>query len=108
MLVSIRRKSNMLTKKGLVQMYRAWRRANGNRKPNRVIVKMRWEDDDNTDKGYQIDTIGLENMNTPWFKDNACIVWYSSDLSGLWELTKPGNGSDFVVTEFLEFYSTKR
>lgn len=90
-------------KKDIIRMYREWRKANGNRKPNRVIVKMHWEDGDNTDKGYQVDTIGLESMDTPWFKDNACIVWYT-DLAGLWELTKPDNGSDFVVDEILEFY----
>ncbi len=96
-----------MTRKQLIQMYRDWRKANGNQKPNRVIVKMFWEDGDNTDKDYQIDTIGLENMDSPSFVDNPVILWYSSDLSGLWELTKPGNGSDFVVTEFLEFYKVK-
>ncbi len=93
-----------MNKKDTIRMYREWRKANGNQKPNRVIVKMYWEDDDNTDKGYQIDTIGLENMDSPWFKDDACILWYSSSLAGLFDLMTPDNGSDFIVTEVLEFY----
>ena len=94
-----------MNKKDIIRMYREWRKANGNQKPNRVIVKMYWEDDDNTDKGYQIDTIGLENMDAPWFKDDDCILWYASSLAGLFDLMTPENGSDFIVTEVLEFYT---
>lgn len=83
-------------------MYREWRKANRNRKPNRAIVKVHWEDD-----GVQtIHTIGLENMNRLKFVDNPIILWYSSSLANLIELTKPGNGSDFVLDEVLEFYKS--
>lgn len=84
--------------------YKDWRKENGNRKPNRVIVKMHWEDGDNTEKGYQIDTIGIEPENYWIEHDNPAILYYVSTLDGLYALTKPGNGSDFVVDEILEFY----
>ena len=90
----------------IVEMYRDWRKENGNKKPNRAIVKMHWEDGDNTEKGYQVDTISLNgfvNISNPP-KDDAVILFYASGLKGLLELMKPGNGSDFIVDEVLEFY----
>jgi hypothetical protein len=93
-----------MNKKSIIDLYRKWRKENGNQKPNRVIVKMAWEDGDNTDKGYQVDTIGLENMDSLNFVDNPAILWYCRTLNGLFALTKPDNGSDFVVLEVLEFY----
>jgi hypothetical protein len=93
-----------MKKKDIIQMYRDWRKNNGNQKPNRVIVKMFWEDGDNTEKGYQVDTIGIEPENYWIDHDNAMILFWVSTLDGLWELTKPDNGSDFVVQEILEFY----
>ena len=85
----------------IVEMYRAWRKENNNRKPNRAIVKMHWEDGDNTEKGYQVDTISLNGFINI---DDAFILFYASGLKGLLELMKPGNGSDFIVDEVLEFY----
>ena len=43
--------------KKIVEMYRNWRKDNNNRKPNRVIVKMHWEDEEpgNT----HVDTIAI-------------------------------------------------
>lgn len=94
----------MMRKKDIIQMYRNWRKENGNRKPNRVIVKIRWEDGDNTEKGYQVDTIGIAPENW-WFDHDDCyVLFWTSTLDGIWELTKPGNGSYFVVQEILEFY----
>ena len=84
--------------------YRKWRKENNNRKPNRVIVKMRWEDGDNTEKGYQIDTIGIAPENYWIDHDNAAILFWVSTIPGLIDLMQPGNGSDFVVDEVLEFY----
>jgi hypothetical protein len=88
--------------------YRDWRKDNNNRKPNRVIVKMRWEDGDNTEKGYQIDTIGIIPQskigNTENIPGDALILYYVSSLEELIGLMKPGNGSDFIVDEVLEFY----
>jgi hypothetical protein len=84
------------------KMYRAWRKENNNRKPNRVIVKMHWEDD-----GVQtVDTIGLENMDRLNFVDNPSIIWYSSSIAGLLDLRQPDNGSDFILDEVLEFYKS--
>jgi len=93
-----------MDKKDIIRMYREWRKANGNRKPNRVIVKMHWEDDDNTEKGYQVDTIGIESWQNWTKQDDAYILWYCRSLKGLLALTEPDNGSDFIVTEVLEFY----
>lgn len=84
--------------------YRDWRKENNNRKPNRVIVKMHWEDGDNTEKGYQIDTIGIAPENYWIDHDNAAILFWVSTIPGLIDLMQPGNGSDFVVDEVLEFY----
>lgn len=92
----------------IVEMYRNWRKENNNRKPNRVIVKMHWEDNDNTDKGYQVDTIGIVPLNKIGCTENipgdAMILFYVSSLKGLLDLMRPDNGSDFIVDEVLEFY----
>ena len=92
----------------IVEMYRDWRKENGNRKPNRVIVKMRWEDGNNTEKGYQVDTIGIvpKRKLDEWLEpaDDFEILYYVSSLEGLLDLTRPNNGSDFIVDEVLEFY----
>ena len=84
--------------------YREWRKENGNKKPNRVIVKMHWEDEKPED--WKVDTISLNgflNISNPP-KDDAVILFYASGLKGLLDLMKPNNGSDFVVDEVLEFY----
>lgn len=97
-----------MKQKDIIQMYRQFRKENGNRKPNRVIVKMRWEDGNNTEKGYQIDTIGIvpKRKLGEWLEpaDDFEILYYVSSLKGLLELTAPDNGSDFIVDEVLEFY----
>lgn len=84
--------------------YRDWRKENNNRKPNRVIVKMHWEDEKPED--WKVDTISLNGFidisNPP--KDDAVILFYASGLKGLLDLMKPNNGSDFIVDEVLEFY----
>ena len=93
------------TEDNIREMYREWRKENGNKKPNRVIVKMRWEDDDNTDKGYQVDVVAIQKYNDDKFPGDDCFVlYYVSSLKGLIALTEPNNGSDFIVNEVLEFY----
>ena len=88
--------------------YQEWRKENGNKKPNRAVVKMHWEDGDNTEKDYQIDTIGVipQNKigNTENIPGDAIILYYVSSFRGLLDLMKPNNGSDFIVDEVLEFY----
>ena len=79
-------------------MYRAWRKEHNNARPNRVIVKMRWEDEEEE----RVDTIALHTYDIN-AKDDAYILFYAP-LRGIYDLTKPNNGSDFVVTEILEFY----
>ena len=97
-----------MTKKAVKDLFREWRKENGNRKPNRVIVKMCWEDGDNTDKGYQVDTIGIVPKsridNTETIGDDCWILYYVSSLKGLLDLMQPDNGSDFIIDEVLEFY----
>lgn len=93
-----------MTKKDIIALYREWRKENGNRKPNRVIVKMHWEDGDNTEKGFQIDTIAMNHFPEDDDKCIGYVLWCTSGLHGLFELMKPDNGSDFVVDEVLEFY----
>ncbi len=92
------------TPENITEDYRAWRKENANKKPNRVIVKMHWEDEKPED--WKVDTISLNgflNISNPP-KDDAVILFYASGLKGLLELMKPNNGSDFVVDEVLEFY----
>lgn len=94
-----------MTKKVVKDLFRAWRKENGNQFPNRAIVKMRWDDDDNTDKGYQVDTIALEGGDEPYPGDDAWILFYAGrGVKGLLDLMTPDNGSDFTVLEVLEFY----
>ena len=81
--------------------YRDWRKENGNRKPNRVIVKMHWEDEP---ERQLVDTIGIAPENYWIDHDNAAILFWISTIPGLIDLMQPGNGSDFVVDEVLEFY----
>jgi hypothetical protein len=97
-----------MKKKQIIQMYRDWRKANGNKKPNRVIVKLYWEDESPADA--RVDTVAIcpFDINTESrVKDDAIVLFYASSLSGLLELMKPDNGSDFIVTEVLEFYKVK-
>ena len=88
--------------------YKDWRKENDNCKPNRVIVKMHWEDGDNTEKGYQVDTIGIVPLwmidDTSTVPGDAAILYYVSSIQGLLDLMQPDNGSDFIVDEVLEFY----
>lgn len=81
--------------------YRDWRKDNNNRKPNRVIVKMRWEDEP---ERQLVDTIGIAPENYWIDHDNAAILFWVSTIQGLIDLMQPGNGSDFIVDEVLEFY----
>ena len=107
---SIKKKSNEVmkkqTKRQIVQMYRDWRKANGNRKPNQAIVRIHWDDEDGDDT--HVGTIGLENMDCLKFVDNPAILWYCRTLAGLFDLRTPDNGSDFVLCEVVEFYHTKK
>lgn len=99
-------KSNrVMTKKEVIQMYRDWRKANCNRKPNRAIVKMYWEDETHND--IKVDTVSLESFDVDT-KEDALILFYASGLKGLLSLMKPDNGSDFVILEVLEFYNAKK
>ena len=95
----------MTTLKDIVALYREFRKENKNRKPNRVIVRMHWEDEP---ERQLVDTIGIVPASKiGWTEDipgDALILYYISSLRGLLELTKPGNGSDFVVDEVCEFY----
>lgn len=94
-----------MKKKDIIQMYRDWRKKNQNQKPDRVIVRMHWEDEPERDL---VDTIGIIPNRLIGFTEDipgdALILYYVSSLRGLWELTKPDNGSDFVVEEVLEYY----
>ena len=98
-----------MTKKEVIKMYRDWRKANCNRKPNRAIVKMYWEDE--TPEDARVDTVAIcpFDINTASrVPDDSIVLFYASSLDGLLELMKPDNGSDFVILEVLEFYSTKK
>lgn len=92
------------TESNIREMYRNWREENGNKKPNRVIVKMHWEDDP---ENIKVDTLaiirgGIDICNIP--SDDAQILFYCSSLKELLQLLKPGSGADFILDEVLEFY----
>ena len=88
-----------MTRKDITSIYQQYRKDHNNRKPDRVIVRMHWEDEPETEL---VDTIALHtyDINT---KDDAYILFYAP-VKGLYSLTKPDNGSDFVIDEILEFY----
>lgn len=93
------------TEENIREMYRDWRKENGNQKPSHIIVRMHWEDE--PDKSL-IDTIGIVPNRLIGFTENfpgdAIILYYVSSLKGLLDLMKPGNGSGFILEEVLEFY----
>ena len=91
-----------MTQKAIKEMYRAFRAEYKNRKPNRALVQMYWEDE--TPEDLRVDTIALTPVP---FDDDDEILFYASGLKGLLDLTKPNNGSDFVVTKVLQFYREK-
>lgn len=98
------------TRKQINQMYRDWRKANGNKKPNRVIVRIIWQDDyDDGDDTTTVATLGLK-PDPFWGKDqidDPMVQWYAGNLDELWEMRKTDNGSDFIVVEVLEFWKTR-
>ena len=96
-----------MTKQEITEMYREWRKTYRNHRPNRAIVKMYWEDEGAA--FTHIDTISLKVYDciTDVPKDDDCVLWYAGGLKGLLQLTKPNNGSDFVVTEVVQFYREK-
>ena len=94
-----------MKQKDIIQMYRQFRKEHNNQKPNRVIVRMHWEDEPERDL---VDTIAIVPNriigNTENYPGDAMILFYISSIDSLWELTKSDNGSDFIVDEVLEFY----
>ena len=90
-----------MSRKEITELYRRWRKLNGNKKPNRVVVKIYWEDEGKDET--RTDTIALQTYDFD-VKDDDNILVYAGGLKGLLELTEPNNWSDFVVTEVLEFY----
>ena len=93
-----------MSKQDIQRLYQDWRKENNNQRPNRAIVRMYWEDEGPAfDK---VDTISLQtyDIDTDIPGDDCWILWYAGGMKGLYQLLKPGNGSDFVVTEVLEFY----
>ena len=85
------------------KMYKEFRKENSNKKPNRAVVKMHWEDEDNTEKGYQIDTVAITSSDKIQ-SDDMVLLFTVQSLKGLIELTEHNNGSDFIVDEVIEFY----
>lgn len=100
-----------MKKKDITSLYNQWRKENNNQKPNRIIVRIQWEDDlaDGNTESY-VDTLGMkpDPYWGPQQLDDASVLWYAGTLDDLWELTKPDNGSDFIVVEVLEFWKLKR
>ncbi len=94
-----------MKQKDIQNLYRSWRKENQNQKPNRVIVRMHWEDEP---ERQLVDTIGIVPNRLIGFTEDipgdAVILYYVSSIQELYKLTKPDNGSDFVVEEVLEFY----
>ena len=88
-----------MTQKEITNLYRQWRKENGNEKPNRVDALIQWEDDDTT----CLATIGLDYANCATEKDSDAVAYYSR-LGDLCYLCQPDNGSDFVLKEIVEFY----
>jgi len=96
------------TAQEITQMYRDWRKEHKNQKPNRVICKMRWLDGENTDKGYQVDTLGICNPNYWKDHDDASVMWWLWSLKNLIEhMSHENTGLDFEIIEVCEFFKVK-
>lgn len=96
-----------MKKKEVIDMYRAWRKAHNNQKPNRVYVRMCWEDEIENDviddEIVHNDIIGIENMNNLHFVDDDMVLFYAHSLGNLFQLMKRDNGSDFIVLDVTDF-----
>lgn len=93
------------TEENIREMYRDWRKENGNKKPNRVVVKMQWDDEADEEDSTRVDTIAIQKYKDEDYPgDDAWILFYVQSLPGLFSLMKPDNGSDFTVLEVLEFW----
>ena len=93
-----------MTKNGIIDSYREWRKANGNKMPNRVIVRIMWEDT----KEEEINTISLRKYRDGNVRDEMADVWifFYANVSELYGLTKPNNGNDFHITKICEWYKS--
>ena len=92
-----------MTKKQIKELYRSWRKQHENHRPDRAVVRMYWEDEGAEEQ--RTDIVALKHsdiVNLP--PDDNEILFYAGNLKGLLQLTEPNNGSDFVVTEVLQFY----
>ena len=94
-----------MTQTAIKTLYREYRKENNNHKPNRVIVRMHWEDEPENEL---VDTIAIVPSRMLGWTENipgdALILYYVSSVRELLKLTRPGNGSDFIVDEVCEFY----
>jgi hypothetical protein len=91
-----------MTKKEITELYRSWRKQYKNHRPNRAVVRMYWEDEGKEELHTDIVALKHSDIITP--PDDNEILFYTGNLKGLLELTEPNNGSDFVITEVLQFY----
>lgn len=63
---------------------------------------MYWEDE--SPDHVLTDTIALQSCDAAFPWDDDKILFYAHGLAGLLQLTEPGNGSGFVITEVVQFY----
>lgn len=87
-----------MSKKEIRNTYDKWVEETGY-EPKSALVRMYWEDEMPED--LRVDTIALSTYDID--TEDEDVLFYASGIDGLLELTEPGNGSDFVVTEVLEF-----
>lgn len=90
-----------MSKREIYRKYRAWRKEHNNQKPNRVYVKMYWEDE--SVENWHYDTLGIEDMYKLNFNDDERVLWYARNLTDLYNLSLKNNGSDFVVIDIVSF-----
>ena len=93
-----------MTRKAITEMYQQFRKDNNNRKPNRVVVRMHWEDESEISLVDTLAIVPAWKIGWETEPDDAFILYYVSSLKGIVALTKPDNGSDFVIDEVCEFY----
>lgn len=91
-----------MTKKEITELYRKWRKQYRNHRPNRAVIRMYWEDEGVEEQRTDIVALKHSDINLP--PDDGEILYYAGNLKGLLQLTEPNNGSDFVITEVLQFY----
>lgn len=69
--------------------------------PNVAYAFVKWEEDNKEYSEFQ--SIGFGNEENDNVYDDENILYYVSDIDNLLNLVNENNGSDFIITDFVNF-----